>query len=114
MNADQFVKRILKAVVEDGVASYRRNLAHPGDVTDPYWKRLLALYRSLAPAQRRVLLEIMRQVEIDTVSEIFGILDGTSALRGAIEDFELVHGSGKKRVRLNGELQDRFLATVEG
>ena len=53
-------------------------MADPRPVTDPYWKRLLTLYRGLPPRQRKVVLEIMRQVQVDTVSELFGIFDGTS------------------------------------
>lgn len=106
MTPEKFVEAVLKTVVEDGIASYKEILAaDPGEATDPYWKRVLDLYQSLAPAQREVILEIMRQVEIDTVSGIFGILDG--------EDFELFHKTAKSRVRLNGDLQDLFLGKVE-
>lgn len=92
---------------------YKETLSDPGPVTDPYWKRLLTLYRGLPPRQRKVVLEIMRQVQVDTVSELFGIFDGTSALAGRSEDFELFHKKGQKRVRLNGDLQDLFLEKIE-
>lgn len=74
---------------------------------------MLALYQSLSPAQRPVILEIMRQVEIDTVSAIFGILDGSSTLDGKSADVELLHKTARSRTRLDGDLQDLFLATVE-
>lgn len=42
---------------------------------------------------------------MDTVSELFGIFDGTSALAGRSENFELFHKKGQGQVRLNGDLQ---------
>jgi hypothetical protein len=109
----RFVNAVLKTVVEGGVAMYEETLADPGSVTDPYWKRLLTLYRGLPPRQRKVVLEIMRQVQVDTVSELFGIFDGTSPLAGQSENFELLHKKGGGRVRLNGDLQDLFLEKIE-
>jgi len=114
MTPEKFVEGVLKTVIEEGVKSYKEIFADPGEVTDEYWKRVLDLYRSLSPAQRKVILEIMRQVEIDTVSEIFGILDGTNAINGKVEDFELIHKTSKASVRLNGDLQDLFLEKTEG
>ena len=115
MTPDAFVKDVMRTVVDDGVTLYRGILARPGEVTDPYWRRVLALHRSLPPRQRRVILEIMRQVQVDTLSEIFGILDGESALGGRIQEFELVHKRPRgARVRLNGDLQDLFLGRAEG
>ena len=114
MTPEKFVERVLKTVVEEGNASYQEIFADPGEVTDEYWQRVLELYRSLSPAHRKVILEIMRQVSIDTIAEIFGILDGSSGLDGRSEDFELFHKTAKSRVRLNGDLQDLFLAKVEG
>jgi hypothetical protein len=103
----------LETVVDGGVAMYKETLSDPGPVTDPYWKRLLAFYRGLPARQRKVVLEIMRQVQVDTVSELFGILDGTSALAGRSESFELFHKKGPRRVRLSGDLQDLFLEKIE-
>ncbi|HEY7499464.1 MAG TPA: hypothetical protein VH740_13185 [Vicinamibacterales bacterium] len=113
MTPNRFVKAVVKTVIDEG-ESYKDTFAHPGKVTDPYWKRVLDLYRSLPPRHRKVITEIMRQVQVDTVSEMFGIFDGTSALNGRIEKFELIHAVGRARVRLNGDLQDLLLNEVEG
>lgn len=113
MSPEKFIGGVLKTVIEEGVASYKEIFADPGEVTDKYWMRVFDLYRSLSPAHRKVILEIMRQVEIDTVSEIFGILDGTNQINGKFEKFDLIHKTGKSSVRLNGDLQDLFLEKVE-
>lgn len=113
MSPEKFIDGVLKTVIEEGVASYEEIFADPGEVTDEYWMRVLDLYRSLTPAHRKVVLEIMRQVQVDTVSEIFGILDGTSQISGKFEEFDLIHKTRKANVRLNGDLQDLFLEKIE-
>ena len=113
MTPDRFIDAVMKTVIDDGVESYKGIFARPGVVTDPYWRRVLELYRSLPGRQRKVIFEIMRQVQVDTLSEIFGIVDGTSSLNGRFETFELVHKAGRRRVRLNGDLQDLLLEKEE-
>ena len=51
----------------------------------------------------------MRQVMVDTLSNVFAVLDGVSMLSGQEEDFVLSH-QGK---RLNGDLQEIFLSQEE-
>jgi hypothetical protein len=61
--------------------------------------------------QRTALRAAVEQVMIDTISNIFGILDGSSILEKYREDFVLTYG--ESRSPLNGELQDYFLASLE-
>lgn len=113
MTPQRFAKAVMRTVVDDGVTSYKNIFAHPGTVTEPYWVRVLALYRSLPRSQRKVVLDIMRQVQVDTVSHLFGILDGSTGLDGRAMDLELTARARKRRVRLDGGLQDLFLALEE-
>jgi len=109
MNPDSFVAKVRSAVVDQNIAA-DRDLLESTTVeaaTDPYWKRLLTLYHSVSGEQKAVVLEVMRQVRIDTVSEVFGILDGSSALEGPREDFVLTTRSDSQKI--NGDLQDLFL-----
>ena len=53
----------------------------------------------------------MRQVTVDTVANLFAILDGVSSLEGPPEDFVLASKSDNKI--LNGDLQDLFLEAEE-
>jgi len=48
---------------------------------------------------------------VDTVSNLFGIIDGTSLLETYREEFSLTYG--KDTTRLNGDLQDLFLEAEE-
>jgi membrane-bound ClpP family serine protease len=105
----------LKAELVDGSVEVYRDLLEETDereVSDAYWKRLLALYDSLSSEHKEALLQVMRQVAVDTVSNVLGVLDGSSVLESAPEQLYLAVDSNRTK-RLNGELQDEFLALIE-
>lgn len=113
MTPEDFVSQIRLAVVQQNNAIYKDlfGATLPEAANDAYWKRTLTLYHSLNERDRSVLLEIMRQVVVDTVSNLFGILDGTSPLDSSDEEFLLTsEADGQK---LNGNLQDLFLEAEE-
>lgn len=58
-----------------------------------------------------MLFDIIRHVAADTVSNLFGILDGACPLEGAREDLLLTSQSDNRP--LNGGLQDLFLEAEE-
>ena len=111
MTADEFVSCIRREILEANLATYRdtleRSLSEPG-FTDDYWRRAGELYRSLNDEQRRQLLGIMRQVSLDTLSSILGVLDGSALLEKHRDYFHLRYGDEPQE--LNGELQDLFLS----
>lgn len=108
---EEFVKCIYETTVEDGKNMYKELYEETevtGQTTD-YWHNLLNLYGSFDHKQKNVFLDIIKQTMIDTISSIFGVLDGSSTLLG--EDFEF-------EVKINGisteeDLQDTFLRYVE-
>lgn len=108
---ERFIRSLYETVVEDGINTYR-DLYENTEVTERtvnYWKNALALYHSFDEEQKNIFINIMEQTMIDTISSIFGVLDGSGTLSG--EDFEF-------DVKINGvstesELQDTFLAYVE-
>ena len=108
---EKFIEKLYKAIIKDGIDEYKDVLETTDlkDVTDKYWKKSLALYKSLTPDNREKMLKFAELVMIDTISSIFGVLDGSSSLQE--ESFEC-------NVSINGastenELQDTFLAYVE-
>ena len=113
MTPQEFITQVRSVVVQQNTAMDKGLFASttPEGASDPYWKRSLTLHGSLSEADRVVLFEIMRQVRVDTVSEIFGILDGSSPLDGPRENFVLVSQSDNRK--LNGNLQDLFLEAEE-
>ena len=114
MKTEDFVAAVKANVVDENVETYEHlfSTTDRNGVTDPYWARALALYDELDSDARRVLLEAVRQVVIDTVSNVLGVLDGSSTLAGYDVNFSLrtVPDGGEN---MAGYLQDAFLALVE-
>lgn len=113
MKPDDFVIQIRDAVVRQNMTIYVDLFTSTPieSVTDPYWKRALALHAALSTAQRGVLYEIVRQTVVDTVSNIFGILDGSSPLGDGKEEFVLATKENPHEI--NGGLQGLFLELDE-
>ena len=80
------------------------------EASDRYWRSALALFSSLTEEQRSILFEIMRQVSLDTASNILGVLDGVNQIDGDEAGFTLLSAAGEK---LNGDLQSLFLVEDE-
>ena len=113
MKPEAFASKLRESVVQQNMAIYRDLFATTSinSLSDLYWKRALALHASLTPEQRSVLFEIMRQTMVDTVSNVFAILDGISSLDGSKEDFILASKTDPQKI--NGNLQDLFLEIEE-
>jgi len=102
----------MQSVVKENVEVYQdmfTSVSSDG-ASDPYWKRALTLYEALSHDQRSVLFEIMRQVAVDTTSNVLGIIDGVNFVEGLPEDFMLLYGRDKK---LSGDLQSLFWVEEE-
>jgi hypothetical protein len=108
MKPEAFVSGVQSAI-DENVGTYARLFVSTETATDEYWIAARRLFDSLSSADRQVVLSIMRQVAIDTVSTMFGLFDGTSAIQGQFEKFDLTH----KGTKLNGDLQDLFIEAVE-
>jgi len=109
MNVKDFVQGIRKTVVEENTEIYRDLFENTESATDAYFIRALSLYHSLDDEQRKVFLEVTRQVSIDAVSSLFAILDGVTPIEGQAEEIRVVCGDEE----LSGELQDAFLGQFE-
>ena len=111
MTAEDFVQSIIKEVLNANQSIYKNILQETSldDVSDLYWKDLLDFYNKISNNQKELLLKVIRQVTVDTLSNFFGILDGVTLIEDQGGDFDLIY-SGTK---LNGELQDIFLEKEE-
>lgn len=113
MNKDEFVKLIHQSIVQENRNFYREtfNNTDINEVTDPYWKEALGFYSELSDKNKEILLKIIEQVEVDAVSNIFGILDGVVSL--GEENIEFKVTINDKNEPINGDLQDLFLGFDE-
>lgn len=113
MTPSLFVSQTRRSIVERNLTLYEDMLksGNAENVSDPYWKRTLQLYHSLDASDQTALREIIRQTMVDTVSSVFAVLDGVSAIADVPEEFVLT--TKAQRQLLNGNLQDLFLEMEE-
>lgn len=111
-----FVKSIYKTIIEGNLSSYKEMYEEELDHTklsnsegDVYWKNQDEFYNSLDNEQKEVLMLMMKQTMIDTISHVFGIIDGSSGLVDADVEPSLLLDS----IDSEGDLQDLFLAYIE-
>ena len=65
------------------------------------------MYKGLTDADKLVFFKVIKQIEIDTVSNILALLDGVTSLEGQDDEFNL--SFKKTNEKINGDLQDLFL-----
>jgi hypothetical protein len=109
MSPKEFVHAIHKDVVAANVSTYGALLAStpPDGATDPNWSKALAIYQSLDENARRAFLGFVRQIMLDTTSNLLGVLDGSSPLDAFRDEFKLTYGGSAQP--LNGDLQSLLL-----
>ena len=113
MNQTELITRIRNDIIDQNLANYRElfTSTDPASATDAYWKRALSLFGTLNDNQQAVFFQIIRQVMVDTTSNLLGVLDGVNWLEGQTEGFRLTSENGTKR--LNEGLQDLLLGMEE-
>lgn len=106
-----FIRSIYKTIVEENKELYKNlfNNTTIDEASDEYWKQSLSLYNNLSQQNKDVLINIIKQTMIDTISNILGIIDGTSTLNECDIEPKLFLNNNDT----NGELQDLFLRYVE-
>ncbi|MDQ0271307.1 transposase [Cytobacillus purgationiresistens] len=105
-----FVKSLYESVVKENLQLYK-NLYETTNVTpktDNYWKEA-GFYNSLSDENKDILMTIIEQTMIDTISNMLGIIDGSSTLKGCSLEPKLLLDS----IDTEGELQDSFLEFIE-
>lgn len=106
-----FVKSLYESVVKENLQLYK-NLYETTNVTpktDNYWKEAIGFYNSLSDENKDILMTIIEQTMIDTISNMLGIIDGSSTLKGCSLEPKLLLDS----IDTEGELQDSFLEFIE-
>ncbi len=111
MEDKELAKILLSRVVNENLATYRELFAETStqETNDIYWKDALVFFEKLAPQDRDVFFNILKQVSIDTVSNIAGIIDGS--IEAGVEGS--LHLTSENGTKLGVSLQDYFLEAVE-
>ncbi|MBU3179470.1 hypothetical protein KPL47_24685 [Clostridium estertheticum] len=108
---DIFIKSIYQTIVEENREIYRQlfNETIVDKRTTEYWKQALSLYNNLSNENEEVMINIIEQTMIDTISNMLGIIDGSSTLKNCNIEPKLLLDNNDT----DGELQDLFLEYVE-
>jgi hypothetical protein len=112
MKDEEMAAAFLELVDEAG-RDYATALRTPlAEATDPLYRKAIALHESLTPQERAALVAFARQAFIDGISTVLGVLDGTTPLgKHGFQTLELKRKGRASKV--NGDLQDYFLAAIE-
>jgi hypothetical protein len=111
MKPEELVKVLNRDVIEANLDLYQNLLETTNEATDPVWKGILPIYIDFSKEEKEIFLKFLKIVEINTLSHVLGILDGTTYADGIENDFILTIENDNKKI--NEDLQDLFLELVE-
>jgi hypothetical protein len=115
MKSIEFIEGLRSVVIESNFQIYQDlfNNTRSEDTKDRYLINALKLFNALTADQKKVLFTIIRQIEVDTVSNILAILDGTTSL-GNYQPGDIKLTFNNSNHPLQGNLQDIFLELENG
>ncbi len=108
---EKFTKDVYNSLVLDRTDAYRRMYNSMTEETggDEYWADLKEFYDTLSTRQKEVFFRVIKQTIIDSISGVFGVLDGSSNLSGTTYECDVMVDG----VDMEHDLQDYFLSYVE-
>ncbi len=109
MTPEEFVSCIRREVLEANLATYKRDLETSlSNSRKSHWAKTAKFYNSLTEEQRNQFIEAVQQIMLDTLSNVLGVLDGSTLLEKHRDYFHLTYG--QTPTELNGDLQDILLS----
>lgn len=108
---DIFIESLFQTVVEENREIYKRLFDETiiDRKTIEYWQKALKLYNNLSNENKEVMIDIIEHTMIDTISNIFAIIDGVITLKNCNIEPKLFLNNNDT----DGELEDLFLQYVE-
>ena len=109
---ETFVKSLYGLIVKENLERYKDlyETAVVDSKTDAYYKEALNLYNSISEEKRVVIIKIIEQTMVDTISSMLGIIDGSIPLD---DDDSFEPKLFLNSMDTEGELQDLFLEHIE-
>lgn len=106
-----FIRSLYESIVKENFKIYKDlyETTRIENKTDDYWKETISLYNSLTEEKKDILLKIIQQTMIDTISNMLGVIDGSSTLKNCALEPKLLLDN----IDTEGELQDEFLSFIE-
>ncbi len=109
--SEVFVKSFYESIVKENLQLYKDmyETTTVTSKTDDYWSKTIGFYVSLTDENKEILMEIIEQTIVDTISNMLGVIDGNSTLKDYSSEPKLLLDS----IDSGGELQDLFLEFIE-
>lgn len=111
MKAEELVKILNKEVIEKNLSLYQDLLDNTNEASDPVWKGIVPMYINFSRHEKEIFLKFLKIVEINTLSHVLGILDGTNHVDEIENNFILTIENSDKKI--NEDLQELFLELIE-
>ncbi|MCY9549866.1 hypothetical protein [Lysinibacillus xylanilyticus] len=112
INPVDLVLEIKKDIYLEHISSCEGTLNTPPPDNTDMLSEGVRFYQSLNESQKNLLFYLIKNSISDTISNVFGWLDGVYYLENQTENLELKFE--KSANKLNGSLQDIWLAIEEG
>ncbi|WP_341220123.1 hypothetical protein [uncultured Pseudoalteromonas sp.] len=105
MTPESFTRNIFELAVTDCVTGYEQALTYSeiDEKTDETWNSVKRFVRELTDSDRVLLMMLLKNISVDTLTTFMGILDGSVVIEEYFEDFELTYDGGDN---LAGSLKD--------
>jgi len=111
MNNKVFVKKIYESIIVQN-SEINKDIFQNTDmntVKNAYWVNALKFYKELSEENKDTLFMIIKQIQVDTISNLFGVIDGVVTFSEDVNNFNFSINNEE----IHGELQDLFLEFVE-
>ncbi len=106
-----FVESLYESIVKENLQLYKNlfETTNSTSTSDEYWKEAIGFYDTLTVENKDKLMKIIEQTMKDTISNMLGVIDGSSTLKDCSLEPKLLLNS----IDTRGELQDSFLEHIE-
>jgi hypothetical protein len=110
MITEDFISKVRQLWVAESLERYRNQLLNHSRKPEIDPESILSCWDSLTDEQRDGMWQFIRIVMVDTIAQMFSLLDNSGGFRGFPEDFKLVYGPDEVPIK---DLLDYFLAAEE-
>ena len=110
MDSEELANLLKKGIINENLEIYKGLFTDysPSKIKDPYFIEAISFFNTLPDEHKKIFFSILRQVMIDTISNVLGVIDGSSSSEEHDGDFSLLY-EGKSIEYL----QDYFLAQFD-
>ncbi|WP_131848504.1 transposase [Baia soyae] len=110
---EALIESLYKQLINASCEFYKDEFINGSErkIIDPYWKEALKMFANLSAEDKVTLFKIIKQIQVDSISEILGILDGIVCVDNEFMEFKVI--IDKDDEPINGSLQELFLSYDE-